>query len=62
MGRRRGSSQGVSPLQFSEPAMSYLRRLAEAAARDAARLPEGEALEEVEVRPVVACNIYPCNM
>ncbi len=51
--RRRRSSSGksaASPLQFSEPAMSYLRRLAQAAARDAARSPEEEAThEEVEV-------------
>ena len=55
--RRRSKSQGsVPPLHFSEPAMGYLRRLAEAAARDAARSAEGGAAEEVELGS--ACPVH----
>ncbi len=54
--RRSSSKSAVSPLQFSEPAMSYLRRLAQAAARDAARSPEEETLEEVEVTWLPCCR------
>ena len=59
--RRRSSGQSAeSPLQFSQPAMSYLRRLAQAAARDAARSPDEAATEEVEVKRLV-CFPHCCS-